>query len=322
MAVSKSKPKGRRCLRFLLFFLLLVGVVVGASYAGLALARAMGFGQAEQTPEAPRPGEVLFDIVLSLALGAFFLGAAGFVYLITLWTRGFTFNFQKPFLGSLKTKMFGIKIFFLLFLALGLGAPISVVTEPLLMLFGIPPPFSRTLPIMAILVLYSLSQAWFSVWTPLEKSTIQKRMAALGVPEGWIERGIPTGISDPAKSSYKKLTIVEEDVGLLWVMSKSIKYVGDSDRFTIRPGRLLEVQRVADPGSVSCLGGALPVLIEFQQDDGSERRVRLHAEGHWTTKGAAQALDRLEETLATWQNRAQAEFLPEENEAAGLEQPS
>ena len=169
---------------------------------------------------------------------------------------------------------------------------------------------------MAVAILYSLSQAWFSVWAPLEKSMVKKRLAVLGVPAAWIKRGIPMGISNPAKSSYKKLTLVEEDIGMLWVMSKSIRYVGDSERFTIRPGELFEIQRAADPGSVSCLGGAVPVIIGFLQNNGSERRVRLHPQGHWTTKRAAQALDDLEQTLIAWQSQIQVEPDSEETREA------
>jgi len=69
--------------------------------------------------------------------------------------------------------------------------------------------------------------------TAIWPSSIEEQMAA----------GIPIGISNPNKSSLKKFTIIEEDLGMLWVTPDTLIYRGDTMGFDIGRSQMIEVER-------------------------------------------------------------------------------
>ncbi|MCK4575382.1 hypothetical protein KAU34_03150 [candidate division WOR-3 bacterium] len=237
----------------------------------------------------------------------FMIGIISFVigiifYIIVLSTHCFTFNFNMPFWKAFKVKLYISNIIVLFCWVIGLGFASSIVITPLLTMFGVPWIVSFYIPMLGWLIMLNLIFSFvILIWTPLDKSTITKRLLACGVSEEDINRGIFVGISDPIKSSFKKFTMVEDDVGMLWIESDKVIYKGDSDSFGFDRNKLLSIKRAVDPGSIVAYGGGVDIIIRFRQENGTERRVRLHSEGNWTIKGVARSLDRLAKRLVTWQ---------------------
>jgi hypothetical protein len=176
-----------------------------------------------------------------------------------------------------------------------------MVVTPILMMIGLSWTISLIAPLLGTFVLVQFLTIWVNIWKPLEKSIVKRRMAACGVSDADIESGICIGISDPAKSSFKKMTMVEEDIGMLWLWDNELAYIGDTYGLNIGRKQLIEVQRAADAGSMSAYGGNVHVILRFRTIDGVERRTRLHTEGFWTMGGRAKASDSLAEKLVCWQ---------------------
>jgi hypothetical protein len=169
-----------------------------------------------------------------------------------------------------------------------------------LMTFGLPLQFSVIIPLLGTLVLIQFLTVWFNIWQPLEKSIIPGRLLARGISQEYLDRGLFIGISDPAKSSFKKMTMVEEDVGMLWFGNEELVYIGDTEDFRIKRDQLIDVERKADAGGVSAYFGNVNVIIRFRLDDGTERLTRLHNEGQWTMSRAAKASNVLADNLTRW----------------------
>ncbi len=81
------------------------------------------------------------------------------------------------------------------------------------------------------------------------------------------------------RSSFKKLTMVEEDIGALWVGPEQLVYWGDNDQFGITRDQLTEIERKADVGGTSMLGGITHLILHVRLPDGSERQVRSTPRG-------------------------------------------
>lgn len=238
--------------------------------------------------------------LISPVLGPVVLVSGIVIYFIILFTNSFTFDFSKPFWKTYKIKFFIINIIVLFLIITGIGFTLSIAATPMLIRQGLSWPISFVIPNMVVLILVLLLASFISIWAPLKRSIIKKRLLALGVSEEDISKGILVGISDPARSSFKKFSFIEDDVGMLWVEKDNIMYKGDTDSFRFSRGHLLAIERIADSGSLAALGGAVHVIIRFKQEDGKERRLRLHTEGNWTLKQVARALDRLAARLTDY----------------------
>jgi hypothetical protein len=108
------------------------------------------------------------------------------------------------------------------------------------------------------------------------------------------------GIFDPAKSSLKKLTSVEEDVGMLWITPEALVYRGDAGDFRVEAAQFLDLSRKVDAGRISALAGNVPVIIRFTVSAGKERSVRLHPENTWTLGQAKSASNALAAAIERW----------------------
>jgi hypothetical protein len=153
---------------------------------------------------------------------------------------------------------------------------------------------------MGTFILVQLLSIFIDIWQPLGKSTVKRRLTAHGVPDEELANGMCIGISDPAKSSLKKMTMVEEDVGLFWLNENELVYKGDAESFHVSREQFIDTQRAVDADSMSAYCGNVHVIIRFRTADGTERRVRLHSEGTWTMRGRAKESDSLAEKLICW----------------------
>jgi len=255
------------------------------------------FFSGEDVPEAP---SMAAHAVLMFLGGNLCFGAGILVYVLTLLTQCFTFDFSRPFWNSFKKKLYVMHITVACLMSLGAAAFTSMVLTPILVALGLPWIISFIVPGLSALALVQLLPVWINIWKPLEKVIVKKRMLAYGILQEDIDRGIDIGISDPSKSSFKKLTLVEEDIGMLWLGADELVYRGDTDSFRIGRDQLIEVERAVDAGSVAAYGGNVDVILRFGMADGTERRIRLHVEGGWTSAGRAKASDSFAETLVRW----------------------
>jgi len=162
------------------------------------------------------------------------------------------------------------------------------------------------------IVMQFLLMMWLQIWAPLEKRVIAARMAALGITPEQMQGGIPIGISDPTKSSFRKMTLVEEDIGVLWVFPEALMYRGESQKFDIPRERFTGMERKADAGSTSAYAGAVHVIVRFLDANGQERALRLHTEGDPTLRQKAKALDALTARIQSWIDQAPAANVPED----------
>jgi hypothetical protein len=280
---------------------LLLIVVVGLVSFGVSFWIVRHFSQTPETEEVTNGPDVLAHIFITFSLGFLSLGAGVLGYVLVLATQCFTFDWRKPFWKAFRVKLYVANIIVPLLIIFSVGFFVSMVVTPILMAIGLSRVISFIVPIAATLVIGQLVLVWVNIWVPLEKTVVKKRLAGRGISNENTERGMYVGISDPGKSSFKKMTVVEEDVGMLWMKGDELIYVGDSDTFRIQRGQLIEVERAADSGGMAAYGGAVHVILRFREAEGAERRIRLHTQGSWTLGGVAKTLDSLAQRLVSWQ---------------------
>ncbi len=298
---GKKFSLGKRLAGFLL-----IGLVIIVSFAGtsLVIRSLAGPDQISKSTDSPEGPGIVGHIVLMFLAGFFFLGAGAVAYAVTLGTRCFTFNFYKPFWNSVKKKLYVMHIAVTLLIGMGAAAFVSMVVTPILITIGLSWSISLIVPLLGTFVLIQFLTIWINIWKPLGKSIVKRRLTVCGVSDEDIERGICIGISDPAKSSFKKMTMIEEDVGMLWLRDNELVYKGDTESFNIGREQLIEVERATDAGSMAAYCGNVNVIVRFRTNDGAERRVRLHSEDVWTISGMAKASDSLAERLVCWKQGA------------------
>ena len=254
-------------------------------------------------PETPDGDSMVGYIGLMLLGGLLCLMFGMAAYMLTLGTHCFTFNFHKPFWNSVKKKLYVMQIVVTVFLGIGTASLVSMGVTPFLMAFGLPLSIASAIPLMGTFMMVQFLTVWIDIWQPLGKSILKKRLATLGVDRELIDKGIAVGISDPAKSSFKKMSMVEEDVGIFWLYENELVYKGDGDSFNISREQFIELERVADAGSTSAYFGNVNVIIRYRADDGTEHRIRLHPETAWTMSGKAKHSDYLAENIIRWKER-------------------
>jgi hypothetical protein len=283
-------------LKWLLGIVVLVGVMISCGGLGIWMT-----GAHHRPTMPPNPLAGALTIIAGIFIGA--VGAA--LYGISIATCGFIFNFQRPI-----TSRFGKQLWLLnLLVGLFLQTGIALVMAPTLItiFWRFVPGTVATLaafflPFVAAQILF----IWLLIWAPLEPMTIVRRLRARGLPEESIRTGLPIGISDPNKNSLKKLTIVEEDLGMLWIEPPVLSYRGDEIDFDVTPALVISIEQRADAGSTSSYFGASQIILHYVEPNGTERRVRLHPEGQWTQTGKARALDALAERLRSWRQAAKS----------------
>jgi hypothetical protein len=139
------------------------------------------------------------------------------------------------------------------------------------------------------------------VWTPLVERVITKRLLAQGLSTAQLQPAVLIGISNPERSSFKKFGSVLDDIGALWIGPEQLVFWGDGEQFAIQREQLARIERKADAGGASILGGIAHVILHVRLPDGADRQIRLHTVNHWTMGRHRQAMDRLAEQIARWQ---------------------
>ncbi len=171
---------------------------------------------------------------------------------------------------------------------------------PILVRLGLPEPFPFIAPILISLIGVQLILVWINIWAPLSRTIVRKRAIALEIDPVSIGKGTLVGVSDPDKSSFSKLTLVEDDVGVLWIESSKLVYRGDTDDFELKRDNIISVECKADAGSMASYGGAVYPILRYRSTDGSVRSMRLHAWGCWSMGALSKSLKLLSQKLESW----------------------
>jgi hypothetical protein len=249
------------------------------------------------------PMAVVYGIVMAF-FGIILLAAGAGAYALAYVTQCLTFDFSRPFFRTFKSRLYFAHLLVTLLLGLGIALLLGAFLTPMLLGAGLSLTVSFILPLFVIVIMMQLLVIWVQIWCPLETRVIARRLAAMGITPEQMRSGIHIGISDPARSSFRKLTLIEDDIGMLWITPDALIYRGDSDAFDIQRDRFLGLERKADAGSVAALGGAVHVILRFLTADRIERQVRLHPEGCWTVGRKAKAMDALASRIREWAGRA------------------
>ncbi|OGV71237.1 MAG: hypothetical protein A3K19_32360 [Lentisphaerae bacterium RIFOXYB12_FULL_65_16] len=274
----------------------------------MAVSVAIGLFVARTLFRAPQPGpetaaaNPVVVIVICLLVGVVFLGGGLVAYLLILVTHCLTFNFTRPvFRTGFTTRLWLANVFVPLLLLGGVGFLVAVPVTALLLAAGLSAGLALGVPFFSVVIAGQFFLAWFSVWAPIQKSLIRKRLTALGVTPEQLAAGVYVGVSDPSVSSMKKLAQIEDDVGMLWFGPETLVYQGDVQRLDIRRDQFLEIERRLDKGSMAAYAGAVHVILRWRDDQGQEHRTRLHVEDCWTLTSMARGLNQLAARLQQWQ---------------------
>jgi hypothetical protein len=252
-------------------------------------------------PPIAVPSSVLSALMVIAGLVVMGLGVGAWA--ITVGTNAFTFRFDKPFMTTIGPKLWVCNVIIRTLVLIGFAiacAPLAVrLLAPLL-----PPAALLPVAFMGPFFVAQLLALVVTPFAPIERRLIARRLMALGCPPDLYPGGIPVGTSDPTKSSFRRFTIVERDMGLLWLHPGRLIYRGDREAFDLTPEQLLTIERKADAGSTSSYFGAVHVILHVAEPNGSVRKIRLHPKGNWTMPAGARALNELAERLWSWKASA------------------
>jgi hypothetical protein len=93
-------------------------------------------------------------------------------------------------------------------------------------------------------------------------------------------------------------------MGMLWLERDRLVYRGDDASFVVERERLLEVERLVVKRSASAYAGNRHIVLRLLQENGTERRVRLHVEGAWTMGRLVKATNALADRLNRWKQQS------------------
>jgi len=224
------------------------------------------------------------------------------VYGLTLATRAFTFNFDRPVWSGHGVRLWFANLTVWLFASFALTLLLAAVA----LTFA---PGSQMVPTGALfggLICCQFAMLFLYPWAPLEKDLIRLRLRARGLTDEVLDSGTPVGISNPTRSSVRRMfRPIEEDVGMLWLEPGRLTYRGDSEDIAASCNEVEPVERSLDAWNPVSLSGAREVIIRLRQG-GTERLIRFHPEGAWTVWAKKRGRNRLASRIDSWRNAAPA----------------
>lgn len=282
--------------------ILLVSLV--CFFGTMWLTRGLSGGAAAEAEAPPPPeldgaGTVFLLVGFLILMGGFAFVVGLATYVVTLTTTAFTFDFTRPVWRGYVTRLWFANIVAPLGFIGAASAGIALVLLGPLTLAGAPPEMAAGVTAVAAFIVLQLATAWVDVWTPLARRLIRHRLAARGVSPQFLATGKPMGTSDPTQKSLKRV-MVEQDVGMLWVLPDELRYLGDADDWTLPRASVVAIDRVTDAGSMVSYAGGRLVAVRYRDEQGNEKSIRLHPQGVWTIGGKKKALDALAAELEAW----------------------
>lgn len=256
------------------------------------------------------PSEKIFRLIFMLTIAGFCLVAGTVAYTVVIFSNCFTLNFRQPVFSAFKGKLYLAKIVVPIPLVVGLSLILALFLEPLTRRLGLSGQVAFLVPLFAAIIFTQVAQVWIDIWMPVTKRLIAKRLVAQGILPAQLQDAVLVGISDPLRSSFKKLTLVEDDIGALWIGGAQLIYRGDTDQFAIAPQDILQLERRGDAGSTSMLSGTSHVILHVRLPEGSTRQILFHTEGKWTLGRERRAMDDLHAAITDWHVTAQPAVPP------------
>src|SRR5881394_2394549 len=132
-------------------------------------------------PPDPEAGPEIFRSFFLIVVGGFSLIAGVASYFVVIATTCFTFDFTRPVFSSYKGKLYLAKIAIPTFASIGVGLILCVFLDPVLSRFGLKGQITFLLPLFIALIPLQIAQMWISIWVPVTKKLIAKRLAARGI---------------------------------------------------------------------------------------------------------------------------------------------
>ncbi|PWU21501.1 MAG: hypothetical protein C5B50_01525 [Verrucomicrobia bacterium] len=257
----------------------------------------------------PQEQDTALDIAKAIFMavtGGLFLVMGAACYFIVIATQCLTLDFSRPVFSGYKGRLYLAKIVVPVLVSVGIGVMLLPFAEPLLRGLGLTGQLPFMVPILVPVIAVQIILMWVNIWAPVTRKLIAKRLAACGILPAQLQTALLTGISDPSRSSFKKMTLVEDDIGALWIAGDRIVYWGDTEQFAVLPDQLIQLERRADAGSTSMLSGTAHVILHVQLPDGNVRQIRLHTEGQWTQGRNKKAMDALAAAISNWYDSTRA----------------
>jgi len=295
-----TKPMGP--MKMLGMWLLLAAVSIGSFVLSGIL---MSGGR--PAPPQQNEADISCLALLTLVLGGFSMLAGVTAYIIIIATNCFTFSFDRQvWHSSMKARIYMVNILVVTAVLLGLGGLGAALGGPFMAgTFNLSRQLSFMIPFLVIFIPGQLLFSWLNIWNLLITSLTRRRLAVKGIPMDEIQNGLYTGISDPEVSSMKKFSMIEDDIGMLWITPEHIRYEGDSQSFRITRGELKGIERAVDRGSIAAYAGAVHVILSWTDSTGTTIKRRIHAENCWTLTDQAKKLDELDRKLNEWKKAAE-----------------
>ena len=282
--------------RMILMWILLVGNLI--FWAAFWIWRERG--RVPATGSEPH----LFDIILLILIGGFFLVVSVGSYILCVFTACLTFDFTRPVWSVVKAKLFVANILVPLTAGLGVGFGLSAFLTPVLKTAGLEAGMANILPVLGAVMLLQIAQMWVLIWAPLEKRLIERRLLAQGITAAQLQTGVFVGISNPASGMLKRFGAIEEDMGVLWVSPNQLIYWGDGESFSLTRDQIVQIERKADARSTTVLAGIAHVILHVNGVGATQRQIRLHTEAHLTMGRKKQAMNRLADAIIRWHSSA------------------
>jgi len=120
----------------------------------------------------------LFQVILWILVGWFFLVVGAASYILCVFTACLTFDFKRRVWSVVKRKLFVANILVPLAASLGVGFGLSAFLTPVLKAEGMETGMASVMPVMGAVMLLQIAQMWVLIWAPLEKRLIERRLLA------------------------------------------------------------------------------------------------------------------------------------------------
>ncbi|MCJ8329944.1 MAG: hypothetical protein HRT89_03795 [Lentisphaeria bacterium] len=224
------------------------------------------------------------------------------LYVAVFFSNLFTYDWDEPIWKSINKVKLGVsEVVIYLFLCIAIGGFVGSMVA-ILCLGNTENIIIFIIPCIGMVIFVLIITSIISIWVPVYRRFMTKRLLAQGVSLEEILAGQMIGISSPEKNNLRlgRGNMIEEDIGCLWLKDNEFLYIGDAEELRLTASDITAIERKKDWGSIEALFGAVHVIIVYKEDD-EIIRLRLHPTSqYWTVIGETEGLDILAEEITEW----------------------